>query len=59
MVCGRRSDAFASWREAVKSSGVCELERFSEGLMKDEAAVRAALSSEWSSGSRIFTLWYI
>jgi transposase len=50
IVRGRRLEAFDDWRESVKQSAIGEFERFSNGLMKDEAAVRAGLSSEWSSG---------
>lgn len=46
----RCAEAFDHWRESVKASAIGEFERFSHGLLKDEAAVRAGLSSEWSSG---------
>jgi transposase len=50
IVRGRLVEDFDSWRESVRGSGLGEFERFSNSLMKDEAAVRAGLSSEWSSG---------
>lgn len=46
----RQADHFDEWREAVAQSGLCDLKNFAAGLLQDEAAVRAALSSEWSNG---------
>lgn len=43
-------EVFDQWRESVKASAIGEFERFANGLMKDEAAVRAGLSTAWSSG---------
>ena len=43
-------EALDHWRESVKQSAIGEFERFANGLMKDEAAVRAGLSTAWSSG---------
>ncbi len=42
--------AFDGWYKRVQTSGISELKSFAEGLLTDEAAVRAALSSEWSNG---------
>lgn len=42
--------AFGDWYKRVQSSGSAELKSFADGLLTDEAAVRAALSSEWSNG---------
>lgn len=46
----RQADNFDEWRETVQQSGLPDLKNFADGLMKDKAAVRAALSSEWSNG---------
>jgi transposase len=41
---------FAQWRLSIEQSGLKELQSFSTGLMKDEAAVRAAMTYDWSNG---------
>jgi transposase len=48
----RRRDAaaLAPWREQVAASEISELQRFSTGLRRDEAAVVAGLTLEWSTG---------
>jgi transposase len=48
MMRKRVEPAFDDWYKRVQSSGSAELKSFAEGLLADEAAVRAALSSEWS-----------
>jgi transposase len=50
LVKQRQEAAFDQWRERVAQSGLSELKSFAEGLMSDEAAVREALRSKWSSG---------
>jgi transposase len=50
MVRQRRGDAFDAWVTAVQHTGVKELRAFVNGLLKDEAAVRAGLSLVWSNG---------
>jgi transposase len=51
MVRRRRSGEWDSWMASVQGPGVArELRSFAEGLRQDEAAVRAALSLEWSNG---------
>ena len=50
MVQGRRADLFDGWLEAASTRGVAELKTFSAGLRRDEKAVRAALTYEWSNG---------
>jgi transposase len=50
MMRKRIEPAFDDWYNRVQSSGSTELKRLAEGLLTDEAAVRAALSSEWSNG---------
>jgi transposase len=46
----RIEPAFDDWYKRVQESGMAELKSFADGLLMDEAAVRAALSSEWSNG---------
>jgi transposase len=46
----RQAEKFDDWLERATTSGVGELRRFALGLLQDEAAVRAALSQEWSNG---------
>lgn len=50
MVRGRKAESFTTWLEAAGKSKLTELENFATGLKRDEMAVRAALSSEWSNG---------
>ncbi len=38
------------WFMAVEGSGLAEFKNFATGLRRDEAAVRAAMKSEWSNG---------
>ncbi len=44
---GERLDA---WIAAARASVVTEVRRFAEGLLLDEAAIRAGLTLEWSNG---------
>ena len=46
----RNAAGYEQWREKVKKSELKELQSFAQGLLKDDAAVRAAFSSEWSNG---------
>lgn len=39
-----------SWQQKVRDSGCAEMQRFAEGLSRDQAAVEAALVETWSSG---------
>jgi transposase len=50
LLVGKQADRFDQWRLSTEQSGLKELQSFSVGLMKDEAAVRAAMIYEWSSG---------
>jgi transposase len=49
LVC-KQADKFDQWRLTVGQSGLKELQSFSVGLMKDEAAVRASMTYDWSNG---------
>jgi transposase len=46
----RRPEALPQWLEATTASGIPELVSFVLGVHRDESAVRAALSLEWSQG---------
>lgn len=46
----RDEAGFDRWRAKVAQSELKELQSFAQGLLKDEAAVRAAFTSEWSNG---------
>jgi hypothetical protein len=44
LLVGKQESQFDQWRLAVEKSGLKELQSFSSGLMKDEAAVRSAMT---------------
>jgi transposase len=46
----RDESQFDRWLAAVEASEISELQNFARGLRRDEAAVRAAMQSEWSNG---------
>jgi transposase len=50
MIRERRGDEWDAWVTEVQQTGVRELCGFVQGLLKDEAAVRAGLSLVWSNG---------
>ena len=50
MLRKRVEPAFDGWYKRVQASGITELKSFAASLLTDEAAVNAALSSEWSNG---------
>jgi transposase len=50
MIRERRGHEWDAWVTEVQQTGVKELRRFVQGLLKDEAAVRAGLSLVWSNG---------
>jgi transposase len=50
LLAGKQENKFDQWRVAVEKSELKELGSFSVGLMKDEAAVRAAMIYDWSNG---------
>ncbi len=49
-ICRRSEKRFDAWMDAVTKSQIPEFKNFVKVLQKDEAAVRAAVSSEWSNG---------
>ena len=50
MLRDRDAKAFDSWLSAALACGIAELKNFAVGLQRDYAAVKAALSLEWSNG---------
>lgn len=46
----RQHDEFDAWLAACQASGIPDLQGFATGLKQDEAAVRAALTTNWSNG---------
>jgi transposase len=50
MIRTRQGDEWDAWVAEVQQTGVKELRGFVQGLLKDEAAVRAGLSLVWSHG---------
>ena len=50
MLTRRQLACFPRWIEEAKGSGLSELRRIAEGLLRDYDAVRAAFSFEYSQG---------
>ena len=50
LVRARDQAALAPWLAAVSASGLAELVEFAKGLVRDRAAVEAALQYHWSNG---------
>jgi transposase len=50
MVRQREVDGFDSWLHVCRTSTIPEIQNFADGLVRDYAAVKAALSLPWSSG---------
>jgi transposase len=50
LVKERRAAELDNWLERAQRCCAPEMRRFAQGLLGDEAAVRAALSQEWSNG---------
>jgi transposase len=46
----REAGRLDTWLAAAHQSGIPELQRFAEGLVRDYSAVKAALTLEWSNG---------
>jgi transposase len=47
---GKQSDALANWLDEAKRAGLPEIDRFCDGLLRDAAAVTAAVILPWSNG---------
>jgi transposase len=50
MIRERRGDEWDAWVTEVQQTGVQEVRGFVQGLLKDDAAVRAGLALVWSHG---------
>lgn len=50
LVRNRAAPDLGAWLVAAQRSGIVELRGFARGIRRDEAAVRAALSLDWSQG---------
>ena len=50
MIRGRNATALEAWQQETTTSGVPELRPFAAGSKRDQAAVLAALTYEWSQG---------
>ena len=50
MIRERSADALEPWLKEASASGVPELRTFATGLRRDQAAILAALTYEWSQG---------
>jgi len=50
MIRNRNASALEPWLEEVARSGVSELRTFATGIKRDQAAIEAALTYEWSQG---------
>jgi len=50
MIRNRNASALQPWLEEATSSGVSELRTFATGIKRDQAAIQAALTYEWSQG---------
>lgn len=46
----RRAGRFTAWLEAATTSKLIEVTNFATSLQRDEAAIRNALTYEWSNG---------
>ncbi len=50
MIRARDENQLNRWFETVAQSGIVEFRNFAKGLRQDEAAVRAAMTYQWSNG---------
>lgn len=50
LISNRQADKLTAWMQEAQQSKLIELENFAMVLRRDEAAVRAAATSEWSNG---------
>jgi len=50
MIRGRNASALEAWQQETTTSGAPELRTFAAGIKRDQAAVLAALTCEWSQG---------
>ena len=50
MIRNRNASALQPWLEEAVRNGVSELRTFATGIKRDQAAIQAALTYEWSQG---------
>jgi transposase len=50
MVRERQPEKLETWLHDAEASGIAEFSNFAKGLRKDDKAVRAGLTLEWSNG---------
>ena len=50
MIRKRNASALESWLQEATESGVPELRTFATGIQREQAAIQAALTYEWSQG---------
>lgn len=50
MIRSRNASAFQPWLEEAARSSIPELRTFAAGIKRDQAAILAALTYEWSQG---------
>jgi transposase len=50
LVRNRDATALDTWIQVAQASGLPQFQSFANGLVKDEAAVHAAPTTEWSNG---------
>jgi transposase len=50
LVRERQADALETWLVDAEASGIKEMQNFAQSLRRDEEAVKAALTTEWSNG---------
>lgn len=50
MLRKRNASMLESWLQEASASGIPELQTFATGMKRDQAAIRAALTYEWSQG---------
>ena len=50
MVRKREAQKFAAWLQACETSKITEFSNLAKGMKKDDAAIKAALTSPWSNG---------
>ena len=50
MLRKRKASALEPWLEGASTSGVPELQTFATSIQRDQTAILAALTSEWSQG---------
>lgn len=50
LVRERQADAQEKWLAEAEASGIKEMQNFAQSLRRDEDAVKAALTTEWSNG---------